>query len=99
MVEVPGVSGGSPGDQHEDQCERSPHPGRGALAGAPFRGGVGGAVAPVFLLGSLGLAPPAAAGSGRLVDLAPELVEALLDRVLGRVLRRVRLRRHLSSIC
>ena len=36
MVEVPAVSGGGPGDQHEDQCQRPPHPGRGALPGARF---------------------------------------------------------------
>ena len=53
VVEVPAVAGGRPGDQHEDECQRPPHPGRGALAGAPLseRRGPGPCRA-VFLLGS-----------------------------------------------
>ena len=45
----------------------------------------------IFPFGALALAASAPAGVGSLVDLASELVEALLDRVLGRILRGARL--------
>ena len=82
MVEVPGVPRRRPGDQHEDQGQVPPDPGRRALAGATFRGSMRRAVSSIVLFGALALAASASAGAGRLVDLASELVEALLDRVL-----------------
>src|ERR1700733_11788635 len=93
MVEVPALPSGRAGDQHEDECQGAPHPGRRALAGATFRGSVRGALPSVIPFGALALAASAPAGAGRLVDLAPQPGEPLLDRILGRVLRSARLDR------
>ena len=98
MVEVPGVPSGRPGDQHENQRQGAPHPGRRALAGTTFRGSVCRALPSIVPFGAPALAASASAGVGSLVDLASELMEALLDGVLGRILCGARLCRPLADL-
>ena len=81
VVEVPAVPRRRSRDQHEDQRQRAPDPGRGALAGATFRSGVGRPLARIVVFAARALAASACPRCRRLVDLATELVQALLDGV------------------
>ena len=83
VVEVPAVAGRCAGDEHDDQQQGAPDPGRGATPRAPLGGGVRGTVVCRTALALLAPPPPAASAPVRLVDLATELLEAPLDRVHG----------------